>query len=222
MESADEKKGCCGPGEACSAPDCTGTPLTIDGDRRVESEESMAEAEVPPSHPTLDEVVEADLPVMAASGEIPDFAHADDFGAVEESPASGFEPGEFHHRDDWFFRAEPDGSVRIRTPGGIHVIDPGSWVSIVGHVSPGRGSAEAFAAADRLHTGKIPEASSAKSELQEAQETLGIGGCIEVGPHDFRVKAVNAGNPRYGHGKTIEAAMYDLNHPGQLKPTVGE
>lgn len=72
------------------------------------------------------------------------------------------------------------------------------------------------AAADEPAPDPIPEPE--KSEHQKAVETLGVGGQIEVQANEFRVKS-GGQNPRYGHGKTVDAAMDDLRNPGQLKIT---
>jgi hypothetical protein len=62
-------------------------------------------------------------------------------------------------------------------------------------------------------------ASEPITEHQEAVKELGIGGRIEVEADGFRV-VTGSRPPVFGHGKTIDAALYDLKHPGQLEPTV--
>ncbi len=57
-------------------------------------------------------------------------------------------------------------------------------------------------------------------DVDQAVRNLGVGAKIQVEDNfSFRVQTGDR-NPRYGHGKTIESAIYDLYHPGQLKPTM--
>lgn len=64
----------------------------------------------------------------------------------------------FHARDNWYFRREDDGSVRIMAPDsmgpGAHqvgVFDPDTWASAVASVSSCGETAESFQAARRFH-----------------------------------------------------------------------
>ncbi len=71
-------------------------------------------------------------------------------------------PG-FHAHSGWFFRREPDGSVRILAPDSlgpgaqqVGIFDAGTWASIVASVSASGESGETFRSAEALHAGKPP------------------------------------------------------------------
>jgi len=64
----------------------------------------------------------------------------------------------FHARDNWFFRREDDGSVRIVAPDsmgpGAHqtvVLDANTWASAVASVSAAGETSETFQAARQFH-----------------------------------------------------------------------
>ncbi|WAZ20154.1 hypothetical protein STRCI_001253 [Streptomyces cinnabarinus] len=64
----------------------------------------------------------------------------------------------FHARDNWFFRREDDGSVRILAPDsigpGAHqavTLDADTWASVVASVSGGGETSESFQAARSFH-----------------------------------------------------------------------
>lgn len=68
-------------------------------------------------------------------------------------------PG-FHAHSGWYFRREPDGSVRITAPDsigpGAHqtvVLDPDTWASAVASVSASGDDGATFRAAERFHAG---------------------------------------------------------------------
>ena len=68
-------------------------------------------------------------------------------------------PG-FHARDNWFFRREDDGSVRILAPDtmgpGAHqavTLDANTWASVVASVSARGETSETFQAARDFHGG---------------------------------------------------------------------
>lgn len=68
-------------------------------------------------------------------------------------------PG-FHAHSGWFFRREPDGSVRILAPDSLGpgaqqtvVLDAGTWASVVASVSASGEDGTTFRAAERLHGG---------------------------------------------------------------------
>lgn len=70
----------------------------------------------------------------------------------------------FHARDNWYFRREDDGSVRILAPDslgpGAHqvvTLDADTWASVVASVSSGGETAETFHAAQRFHDGTSPQ-----------------------------------------------------------------
>lgn len=70
----------------------------------------------------------------------------------------------FHARDNWFFRREDDGSVRILAPdsmgSGAHqavTLDANTWASVVASVSGSGETAETFHAARRFHDGASEE-----------------------------------------------------------------
>lgn len=69
-------------------------------------------------------------------------------------------PG-FHASGGWYFRREPDGSVRLMAPDslgpGAHqlvTLDANTWASAVASVSAGGETAESFRAAEALHAGE--------------------------------------------------------------------
>jgi hypothetical protein len=68
---------------------------------------------------------------------------------------------EFHEANGWHFLRLDDGSVRIRSEHGgasfVHIIPGNSWASVVAAVAPGHGTAEEYAAAERLHAAKPPQ-----------------------------------------------------------------
>jgi hypothetical protein len=64
----------------------------------------------------------------------------------------------FHARDNWYFRREDDGSVRIMAPDsagpGAHqvvTLDANTWASAVASVSADGETTETFHAAQRFH-----------------------------------------------------------------------
>jgi len=70
----------------------------------------------------------------------------------------------FHARDNWFFRREDDGSVRVMAPDsmgpGAHqvvTLDENTWASVVASVSSGGETPESFQAAQRFHDGASPQ-----------------------------------------------------------------
>jgi hypothetical protein len=81
------------------------------------------------------------------------------FFLTEEDPMTVESPG-FHAHSGWYFRREPDGSVRITAPDslgpGAHqtvVLDPGTWASAVASVSASGEDGATFRAAERFHNG---------------------------------------------------------------------
>jgi hypothetical protein len=67
----------------------------------------------------------------------------------------------FHARDNWFFRREDDGSVRILAPDsmgpGAHqvvTLDADTWASAVASVSAVGETSESFQTARRFHNGE--------------------------------------------------------------------
>jgi len=68
----------------------------------------------------------------------------------------------FHARDNWFFRREDDGAVRILAPDslgpGAHqvvTLDADTWASVVASVSAGGETSESFQAARRFHDNHV-------------------------------------------------------------------
>jgi hypothetical protein len=66
----------------------------------------------------------------------------------------------FHARDNWYFRREDDGSVRVMAPDstgpGAHqvvTLDADTWASVVASVSRDGETTETFHAARRFHDG---------------------------------------------------------------------
>lgn len=74
----------------------------------------------------------------------------------------------FHARDNWYFRREDDGSVRITAPDsmgpGAHqvvTLDANTWASVVASVSADGQTTETFRAAGRFHDGNVTTTSGA-------------------------------------------------------------
>jgi hypothetical protein len=68
------------------------------------------------------------------------------------------EPTGFHARDGWFFRREPNGSVRLTAPDSLGagarqtvVLDPDTWASVVASVCAVGEDSDTFRAARNFH-----------------------------------------------------------------------
>lgn len=73
----------------------------------------------------------------------------------------------FHAHSNWYFRREPDGSVRILAPdslgpGASQVgrFDPNTWASIVASVAAAGETSNTFHTAQSLHMGEPAEGGS--------------------------------------------------------------
>lgn len=75
-----------------------------------------------------------------------------DYLDMEKNPPVG---GNFHWRDGYYFQRTALGAVVMTIPrtsgGGVKVIPPHEWASIVAHVSHGGETAETFSAALAFH-----------------------------------------------------------------------
>lgn len=82
--------------------------------------------------------------------------------ATQTNGALQMESGEFHNRDGWYFKRQPDGAVRIRKTTTAHIDAPiehehtipaEEWASIVAHVSANGETAETYQEAHAFHAG---------------------------------------------------------------------
>lgn len=71
------------------------------------------------------------------------------------------DPPGFHARDGWYFRREPDGTVRILAPDSLGPganqridLDANTWASVVASVSAAGETSETWRAALAFHGGR--------------------------------------------------------------------